>query len=301
MLTRYVQHKLTWIDLVAPSSSEVRQVMEEFTIDPAFAQELLCASYKPKVERGGDAIFLILHFPAPRGAGRPQQEIDFIIGKNFLITTRYENVGPLHTFAKAFEVDSVLGRPGAAHGGHLFVAMAETLYGALVSECHSLRRTLEDIEERIFKGDERGMVIVLSQVGRVIHDFRQALIPHKEMLSSLEPVAARLFGPEFSYYVRNVEGAFGRVEQTLTNLRDSLFEMRETNNSLLSTKQNEIMRTFTVLAFIFLPLSFVAGLFGMNTEHNPIAGSPGDFWVVFGMMVALAVGFFVFFKRKGWL
>ena len=61
------------------------------------------------------------------------------------------------------------------------------------------------------------------------------------------------------------------------------------------------MKTFTVLAFIFLPLSFVAGLFGMNTENNPIAGNPFDFWIVFGLMSLLALSFFVFFKRKGWL
>lgn len=302
MMMRYAQGSLTWVDMVAPSAPEVRAIMKEFGLDPLIAEELLVPSFKPKVEKRGDAIYLILHFPALRAVGsRPEQEIDFVIGKHFLITTRYENIDPLHSFAKAFEVNAVLGRGGATHGGHLFVAMAKSLYEALSDECGAMRERLQIIEEGIFRGDERSMVVELSHVGRTIHDFRESLMPHQEMLVSLEPVASRYFGQEFAYYVREVVGAYQRIERTLSHLRDSLGEMRETNNSLLTTKQNDIMKEFTVLAFVFLPLSFVAGLFGMNTVNNPIIGHPADFWIIAGGMVVLATAFLVYFKHKDWL
>ncbi len=303
MLTRYGQKNAVWVDLVAPTPLEVRNLMHEFNIDPLIAEELLVPSFKPKVERRGDIIYVILHFPVLRGLGRrAEQEIDFVIGKNFLITARYDNVDPLHAFAQAFEVSTVLNRPAAhLNGGHLFTSMAHALYEALVSECHMVTRQLQDIEERIFNGGERQMVIELSQTGRVIHDFRDALAPHREMLVSIEPSATRLFGPEFAYYLRDLEGAQGRVLRTVDNLHNSLTELRETNNSLLSTKQNEVMKTLTVLAFVFFPLQFIAGVFGMNTLHNPIIGSQFDFWILVGGMVAVAAGFFIYFKRKGWL
>jgi magnesium transporter len=145
------------------------------------------------------------------------------------------------------------------------------------------------------------MVVELSQTGRIIHDFREALIPHHDMLSSVEPVATRLLGPEFAYYLRDLQGTQQRVERSIDNLHNSLVELRETNNSLLSTKQNEVMKTLTVIAFVFLPLQFITGLFGMNTVNNPIIGSPFDFWILLVSMVALAVSFFMYFKRKGWL
>src|SRR6266403_5818474 len=147
MLTRYVQRHLTWIDLVSPTQGEVRSLMDEFDIDPAFANELLTSSYKPKVERRGELIYVILHFPLLRGMGKtPEEEIDFLIGKDFLITARYSQSDPLHLFAKAFEVNSVLGHnASAAHGGHLFAAMARNLYRALSSECDVLDRHLQDI------------------------------------------------------------------------------------------------------------------------------------------------------------
>ena len=145
------------------------------------------------------------------------------------------------------------------------------------------------------------MVIALSEVGRVIHDFRQALVPHREMLASLEPAGARMFDQGFSYWVREVIGAYEHVVDTLEHLRDALHELRDTNDSLLTTKQNEIMKTFTILAFLFLPMSFIASLFGMNTVHDPFIGDAYDFWVIFGMMIVVAAGCIAYFKTKNWL
>ena len=303
MLSRYSKASLTWIDCVSPTPAEVRSLMQEFSIDAALAEELLLPSFRPKVERRGNVLYVILHFPLLRGGqGRHEQEIDFLIGKDFLITTRYATLDPLHSFAKTFEAESVLGRDApATHGGHLFVSMARNLYSALGAECDTLERRLHDIEEHIFAGQERHMVVRISHVGRLIHDFRQSLLSHGEMLASFEPVAARFFGPEFSYYIHELLGTYQRIVSRLENLRESLVELRETNNSLLSTKQNEIMKTLTVLAFTFLPLTFITGLFGMNTEHNPIVGGPYDFWIILGGMVALAVGCFFFFRYKDWL
>jgi magnesium transporter len=303
MLTRYVQRNLTWIDCVSPTPAEVRSLIHEFSIDPLIAEELLLPSYKPKVEKRGDVIYVILHFPTIRnGHQAPEQEIDFIIGKHFLITTRYENIDPFHTFAKIFEVEALMKREmHATHGGHLFVALVRNLYQAIETGCTNVHRRLRDIEEHIFSGDERRMVAELSQVGRTIHDFRQSLAPHEEMLKSFEPVGTRTFGSEFAYYLRDLEGAYERIERMLDNLHGSLTELRETNNSLLSTKQNEIMKTFTILAFFFLPISFTASLFGMNAAHMPIIGNEYDFWILLAGMVTIAVSCFCYFKYKHWL
>jgi magnesium transporter len=302
MLTRYQERHLTWIDCVSPTPQEVRSLIKEFKIDPLIAEELLLPSFKPKVERRGDVAYVILHFPIIHNAHQKhEQEIDFIVGRDFLITTRYTTMDPLHSFAKAFEANSVIHTPGASHGGHLFVAMVRNLYIALLNECDTLERRLHDIEEHIFAGEEKRMVLRLSHVGRLIHDFRQSLQTHDEMLASYEPVGARLFGPEYSYYVHDLEGSYQRIENRLEHLRESLFELRETNNSLLSTKQNEIMKTLTVLAFIFLPLTFITGLFGMNTVHTPLVGSPMDFWALVAGMVLIAIGCFAYFNHKGWL
>lgn len=302
MLTRYREKNLVWVDLVAPTPSEVRELTAEFNLNPLVAEELLSVSPKSKVENHGDCLYLVLHFPALRALHpQPEQEIDFIIGKNFLITTRYATIDPLHFFAKAFEARAVLGRGQMTHGGHLFIAMVTALYQALVNECDALKNRLDDIEDQIFSGRERDMVAQLSQLARMIHDFRRILAPHKEMLSSLEGVGDKLFAPGFSYHVRSVVGEYERVRHTLEHLREWLDEMRETNNSLLSTKQNDIMKTLTIMAFITFPLTLFSSLFAIEARDVPIIGLPGDFWIIVGIMFTVAGCFFLFFKYKKWL
>lgn len=295
---------MTWIDLVTPSEAEVRALMHEFGLHPLVAEELLSPSQKAKAERYEGFFYVVLTFPTLRSghSARPEQEIDFVVGKNFFLTARYENINPLHSFAKVFEVRSVLEKGGPqAQSVHLFASMLRNLYSGLVTECDALAIRLGEIEERIFKGDERSMVAELSHVGRMIHDFKQALTPHKEVLRAIELPGEKLFGREFIYHLQSITREFRRVEEALENLREALKELRETNNSLLSTKQNEIMKTLTILAFVTFPLTLISSVFGMNTSWLPVVGLPGDFWIIFGIMVVLAISFFVFFKRKGWL
>lgn len=300
MLTRYKERDVAWIDMVAPTPAEIRQVMHEFSLNPAIAEELTSPSVKSKVERFDDCLYLVLHFPALRTHGRAEQEIDFVLGKQYLITVRYENIDPLHLFARSFEVNVVLGS-GHTHGGHLFVSMVRSLYRGLGAECDTLRGKLDDIEDMIFRGREREMVAHISRVGRIVHDFRRTLAPHQEMLSSLESSGERLFGHAFPYHVRSALGEEARVRHTLEHLREWLYELRETNNSLLSLKQSEVMKNLTIMAFMTFPLTLLVALFTVPAEHTPIIGMEYDFWVILGMLLIAGTGFLLFFKYKKWL
>src|SRR3989338_3836578 len=106
MIARHNYKNLKWIDLECPTNEEVRQVIGEYNIDSLVAQELVGPSLRPKVEVYSNLIYLILHFPiVRRKQGKrfvEQQEIDFIIGKDFIITSRYDAVDPLHQFSKLF-------------------------------------------------------------------------------------------------------------------------------------------------------------------------------------------------------
>jgi magnesium transporter len=303
MVSRYTQKNLTWIDLVAPTPEEVRALMHEFGFNPLIAQELLSVSVKSKVERYDDVLYAVLHFPILRGTRikRTTQEVDLIIGKEFLITTRYENITPLSSFAKAFEADMVLGLTGShLHGGHLFAAILRNLYRALLFECDAIKTKLVEIEEVLFDGNEKDLVVEISQIGRVIYDFRQALLPHEEMLKSLEAPLSRMFGHEYSYYMHSVAAEYERVRIETDALRDSMQELRETNNSMLNAKQNEVMKNFSVMAIVFVPVSLIMGLYQMNLPHTPFAGQI-DFWVLLAAIMVVSLALIIYFKRKGWL
>lgn len=304
MISVYKHKHLTWVDVESPSTEEVRELMERYSIDPLVAEELLLPTLKPRVESYPNFIYLILHFPAFRHthAGEQNQEIDFIIGKDFLITTRYDSVDPLHKFSKVFEVNSVLDKSDIGeHAGFLFFYMVRKLYKSIEHELEYIHDSLEIIEEDIFEGKEKEMVIALSNVSRDLLNLKQALAPHHEVLSSFGDVGIEFFGKPFGKHINSIMGEYFRIKnEVLVNI-DTLTELRETNNSLLSTKQNEVMKVLTIMAFVTFPLSLMASIFGMNTKYIPLVGLPYDFWIVMGIMGCATLLMFIFFKRKNWL
>jgi magnesium transporter len=304
MLTKYTHKNVTWIDLESPTKEEVYKVMNEYSIHPTVAEELLMPTIKPRVDLHDDFIYLILHFPAFKHTHSHQQnqEIDFIVGKDFIITTRYDTIDPLHKFSKIFETSSILDKSDiGTHAGFVFFFMIKKIYKSLEHELEFIDDALETIEEDIFKGRERQMVVSLSVVSRDLLNFKQAMRSHKEVLSSFDEVGVEFFGKDFSHHIKSIIGEYYRINSMIGIHNDSLNELRQTNDSLLSTKQNEVMKTLTIMALVTFPLSLIAAIFGMNTATLPVVGQPNDFWIVMGIMLILTFFMFIFFKYKRWL
>lgn len=304
MISRYTYKDLVWVDLESPTQEEVRGVMEEFNIHPLAAEELLIPTLRPKVDLYHDFIYLILHFPAisHQHNGGNEQEIDFIIGKKFLITTHYELIDPLHEFSKVFEVNSILEKTNMGdHAGFILFYLLKELYKMMGRELNHIEHDFKEIEPNIFGGKERDMVASISNLNRDLLTFRQAIRPHKEVLESFELAGTKFFGADFSYYLRTIIGEYFKISSILDGHRETLLELRNTNDSLLTTKTNEIMKTIAVVSFFTFPLSLIAAIFGMNIENFPIIGNANDFWIIIGVMALVTVTIFIYFKRKRWI
>lgn len=304
MINKYTYKDLEWLDLESPSQDEIREVVEKYDINITTAEELLLPSLKPKVELYQNFIYLVLHFPALKHTHgkRMDQEVDFIIGKNFLITTRYDTIDPIHKFSKVFEVNSVLEREDlGVHAGFLFYFIIRKLYRSLSHELDFIHDSLEEIQDNIFKGREKAMVYELSTVSRNLTSFIQATSAHREVLRSFENASKKFFGEEFEYYASAITEEYYKISSTVENDRILLHEVRETNNSLLTTKQNEVIKVLTISSLIIFPLTLFATIFAMSAEHKPIVGSPLDFWILIGIMGVFTICMLVMFKVKKWL
>lgn len=303
MLSRHEHEGLVWVDLESPTRDEIHAVMDEFSIQPLIAEELLLPSSKPRAEFLRGYVYLILHFPALRHSHKHrEQEVDFVIGKNFLVTTHYEAIDPIHNFSKIFEVNSALEATSiGGHAGFIFCSLVKRLYKGVEHELEFIRHDLTTVEEHIYSGEEVLMVEAISRVARDLLNLRQILEPHREVLHTLENEGGRFFGDDFIPYLRSLSNEYYKVHNHIMRLTESLHELRETNNSLLSTKQNETMKVFTILAFVTFPLTLVAAIFGMDTRETPIVGSPHDFWIIIGLMLFAACTMFFIFRRKKWL
>jgi magnesium transporter len=301
---------MTWVDLESPTREEIVHILEEFELPELVGEEMYTSTIRSKVDLYENCIYLILHFPflsktrsAKAHTSNPDQEIDFIIGKKFIITVRYENQSPLQVFAKNFEVSTKLDRDSLSrHAGFIFVEMMKELYRASLHELEDIGAEIREIEGKIFKGEEEAMVKRISLTNRKMLDFKQAIRFHGDLHRSYEVASKQFFGEQYGYYASLTLSEYNKVNSVLEGNRDTLSELQRTNDSLLSTKTNDIMRTFTIMTFVMIPLSVITGIFGMNTVPELIfIKSITDFFFIVGAMIIIALVMFLFFRIRKWL
>jgi magnesium transporter len=292
----------------SPSAEELNEIVKNYNIHPLVVHELVSPSQRSKVDPYDDFMYLILHFPTSHffgnGQARPESyEIDFVLGKDFLITVHYQPIQEMEEFAKVFESNSALNKKkNELHAGLVFFYLIQQLYQSLEPGLDTLNDSLKRVEGKIFDGHESEMVSTISTINRQLLDFKWAMKYHKEVLASLEIAGRDFYGDKFGYYLRAIVGEYEKIWNLLESQRETFMELRQTNETMLSIKTNETMKVITVLAMIFLPATLIGTIFGMSGDASmPIIKNPGGFYVIVGAMALAALIAFAVAKVKKWL
>lgn len=307
MIQKYNYKKLTWLRMEKPSSDEIAQVLKEFELHPVVAEEMMSNCSKSKVDFYKTYIYLVLSFPfrVKDSTGRIKvelKEIDFILGKDFIITVNYDSIPPLDNFSKAFEVNTIIDKVGIGHhAGFILYYMLKNLYQHIEDDIENIKDSLAYVESKIFEGEEKSMVESISILSRELIDFKQTSRTHKEVLNTFGIAAEKLFGENFGYHIEDMRFDYEKTHDLIVNAKELLNDIRETNDSLLSTKQNETMKTFTVMAFTTFPLSLITGILAIRAGGTPIVDHPYGFFIILILMIAGVIGMFTFFRFKKWI
>ena len=304
MISRYTTRQgLAWIDLESPTQEEVASLAEEFGLHPVIANELLSRSERVKVDLYENAVYLILHFPLQnRSTSHIEEvEIDFVLLKNALITTHYELIDPLHDFARLFEVDTYLNKVDIGdHAGFLFFSQIRELYKHTMFLLETVEHDIREIEKHIFNGEETAIVARLSLTNRALIDIKSSLRAHKEMLKSFSGACSHVYGNDFTHYLSAIEGECAHLEQIMNENRETLRDLRNTNDSLLSNKTNMTIKRLTVVNVIMLPLGLITWIFSMHSKLLTI-DEPRQLITVFASMVLVCIISVFYFRSKKWL
>lgn len=303
MISKYTYKGLTWVDLESPTEEELVHIMEEYSIPVLVGEEMHTKSFQSKIDLYPTFIYLILHFPqvSHKNKKSSEQEIDFVVGNKFIITTHYEFIDSLHEFSKTFEVDAILEkRMDVDHAGFLFFHLIKTLYIHSRYQLNDINLVLKDTEKKIFEGTESKMVATISDINRTLLDFRQALRFHKEVLNSFEMAAKEFFGEKFGYYLSAIISEYNKTQAILDSHKEILDDLRDTNDSLLASKTNETIKILTVITFLISPVTVISSIFMMNTNFTLIENYR-QFYIILGAMLLTSVVTFIYFKLKKWI
>lgn len=303
MIERSASGKVSWVNLKNPTPEEIREIVEEFDVPHVLTGDLLSPVPKNYATVADDVVKIAIDFPAVKRIDNAHPyEIKFLILQKALITVQYEEMEAIDRFKKNFEVFTTLYKASKkVCGVHIYFAIMNELYATSSSKLDYIESVLGDIESEIFTDNERQLVIEIAKTNKRIISYRHTLRAHEDVFYESEPIFEEVYK---NAYVKDMDG-LKKTYFILFHRTNALFEtltaIRAANDAMLNTKQNETIKTLTIMAFITFPLTLFSSMFGMNTEASPIIGHPHDFWIIVGIMSGVTIFFFSFFRYKKWL
>ncbi len=287
-----------WVDLEHDASDEAR-VLIEFGADDIIIEQTLAVRYPPKLETViGDSVFMLL-----RGLDASSDSIDFgtiqiafLMGERFLISRHSARSPSIEKVQQLLEADSIaVGR----RPGHLALDVAEALVGRYVPIVLNLEGRLEQIEEEMFEDPKDDLLNELLLYKRQLKKLRRIASYQVALFERVRRESNPLF-KGLERHATEIAEQFERIV-SLSNLHNELAnDLMNGYLSLSSHRLNNIMRVLTIITCIFVPITFIAGIYGMNFEYMPELTTRYAYFFVLAVMTVVAIGLLVLFRRKRW-
>jgi magnesium transporter len=300
-----VEHEgLRWINIERPGPIDRAWLEEHFVFHPLAYEDVASRNQRPKIDDFGDYLFMVLNFPVfDKKVGRLNAgELDVFIGPDFLITLPNESLPPVEYLFERCRSSAELRELMFSQGpGYLLYKIVDDSVDYSFPMLRKMGNKLDRIEEEIFL-EQAGEDIVrdISNVKQEIINFRKIIRPQRQVLRDLEKIKRRFLAEDHELYFDDVVDASERIWDMLENYKEVVEALEETNESVITHRLNNILRILTVFSVVFLPLTLISGIWGMNVRV-PGEGHIGAFWIILGVMLAILVSMLGFFKNRGWL
>jgi len=303
--TELTANGLTWISLDSPSSAEATALAERFGWHPLDVEDVLSKRQRPKIDDYADDgyLFVVLHFPFYDKAVQRLNaaELDLFLGPDYLVTLPTVELLPItRLFDRAGEDEVLRGSLFGKGSGYLLYHVLDDLFDYCFPILDKIGHKLDSIEDEMFEGRSEEIVRDISNVKQEIISYRKIIKPERSTLRVLERGTQRFLPEELELYFDDIVDAAERIWDLLDNYKEVVEGLESTNESVISHRQNEVLRVLTVVSVIMLPLFVITGVFGMNVAF-PGEGGREAFWAILGVMLAALVGMIGFFRYKRWL
>jgi magnesium transporter len=294
---------LTWIHVDAPRSAQAQELAARFGWHDLDVEDVLSKRQRPKIDEYPEYLFAVLHFP--RYDKQVQRlnaaELDLFLSQDYLVTLPNVELLPVTRLFRRCEEDEALRESLFSKGsGRLLYEVLDDLFDYCFPILDKIGHKLDTIEDEMFEGRSEEIVRDISNVKQEIISYRKIIKPERSTLRVLERDVERFLPEELDLYFNDIVDATERIWDLLDNYKEVVDGLEQTNESVISHRQNEVLRVLTVFSVILLPLTLITGIFGMNVDF-PGFDTAAAFWMVVGVMVATAVGLIAFFRYKKWL
>lgn len=297
------KNNITWLNFSEPTTQELMSVKDDFGINKYVAGQLAVPIKRPKIEEYPGYLFLVLHFPVFNEQTRQTipTELDFIITPNSIVTIHQDPLPQLENFYHECSGGMANNGEYFKSTGYLLFCILDKLIDSCLPMLDHITDHLDNVENKIFQGHEKEMLLEIAIVKRDIIDFRRTIKPQRSVLEVLAKKTSRFFNEDFDFISQEVIGSNIRVWNVLENHKERVEAIEETNNTMFSYKINTILKTLTLLSFVTFPLSLMAAILSMSTGLPEFLQGDHAFWAVISFMALASFSMFLLFKKKKWL
>jgi magnesium transporter len=293
---------VTWINVVGLHDTDLLQEIGDiFDLHPLVLEDIANTGQRPKMQDHGDYIFMALKmlYRPEDDDGVVAEQVSLVLGHNYVLT--FQEVED-DVFDRVRErIRSSSGRVRDMGCDYLAYSLVDSVVDNYFTVLETLGDRIELLHDAVTARAKPETLTEIHGLKREMVYLRKCLWPLRELVDNLQSAESKLIDAKLAPYLRDVYGHTIQIIDNLESLRDMLSGTLDIYMTIVSNRMNEVMRVLTVIATIFMPLTFIAGIYGMNFEVMPELKWPLGYAMVWGIMLATAIGMTLFFKRRKWL
>jgi magnesium transporter len=294
---------ITWINVNGlKDSGAIGELAQFYRIHPLTVEDILNTGHRPKVEEFGEYLFITLkamQYKADNENQYEYEQISLICTMDTIIT--FQEIPGDSFDGIRRRILNNMGRIRKQGADYLAYAIIDSVVDNYFLVLDALGTGLEQFEERATDESDNAFITDIQRAKQNLFRIRRAVWPLRESLSFLVRLDSPLINDELEPFLKDLQGNVVQAAETVENYRELLAGMMEVNLSSVSNRMNNVMKVLTIISTIFIPLTFIVGVYGMNFSYMPELGIRYGYFVIWGVMLLIAGGMVIFFKKRHWI
>lgn len=290
---------ITWICVCGlHDEGKVQEIGTLFNLHPLVIEDILYTHQRPKVDHYDDHLYLTMRMFCHNNGELISEQVSFVLRDNLLIS--FEELKDSEFVSIR---NKILGIPGSIRRkgeDYLLYSLLDYIVDNYQAVLEVMNDKIDIIEDNIIKQARKGSLQQLMDMKRDALTLRKSIAPVREMLINMQRNEIEFFEQENTPFLRDLADHVIRAQESAENSREILTALMDLYYNQINNQMNEVMKTLTVISSIFIPLTFIVGIYGMNFDNMPELRWTNGYFYVLGGMGAVAIGMLVYFWRKKW-
>lgn len=292
---------ITWINVNGLSNTDdIITLGNHFELHPLIQEDIVSTYQRPKIDEYEDYLFIVFKMLHYDNEQLTNEHISMVVGKDYVLTFQEAEGDVFGDLRDRLEHGK--GRIRGMGSDYLMFAILDAVVDNYFTVVEFLSNKVEILEDKLFDGKEDPNITAeIQDLKKEILKIRKAVVPLREVINRLEKIETLLIEERTHKYIRDLYDHIIQVNESVEIYREMIWGLMDMYLTTISNKMNEVMKVLTIMASIFIPLTFMAGIYGMNFDHMPELHFEYGYYYLWAAMVLVFFGMLWYFKRKKWL